>query len=133
MKNFADRLVRRIAELDNPTVMGLDPKLDYIPAHLIEEAKAEFPDDREKATAHAIWLFNKALIDAVYDIVPAIKPQFAYYELYGIEALKVLDKTVKYAQEKGLETAAWTVDIPVFSDILSLFGIKYITTNRIYP
>ena len=102
MKNFADRLVRRIAELDNPTVMGLDPKLDYIPAHLIEEAKAEFPDDREKATAHAIWLFNKALIDAVYDIVPAIKPQFAYYELYGIEALKVLDKTVKYAQEKGM-------------------------------
>ena len=43
MKNFADRLVRKIAELDNPTVMGLDPKLDYIPSHLIEEARAEYP------------------------------------------------------------------------------------------
>ncbi|SCW28181.1 orotidine-5'-phosphate decarboxylase [Ruminococcaceae bacterium YRB3002] len=102
MRNFADLLVRRIAELENPTVMGLDPKLEYIPQKLIDEAIAEFPDDGQKATAHAIWLFNKALIDAVYDIVPAIKPQLAYYELYGIEALKVLDKTVKYAQSKDM-------------------------------
>ena len=102
MKNFADSLVRKIAELNNPTVMGLDPKLDYIPEFLIEQAKSEYPDDSEKATAHAIWLFNKALIDAVCDIVPAIKPQEAFYEFYGIEALKVLDRTVKYAQEKGI-------------------------------
>ena len=102
MKNFADSLVRKIAELNNPTVMGLDPKLDYIPEFLIEQAKSEYPDDSEKATAHAIWLFNKALIDAVCDIVPAIKPQFAYYELYGIEAIKVLNETIKYAQSKGM-------------------------------
>ena len=102
MKNFADQLVRKIAELDNPTVMGLDPKLDYIPQFLIDQAKSEFPDDDEKATAQAIWLFNKALIDAVCDIVPAIKPQFAYYELYGIEAIKVLNKTIEYAQSKGM-------------------------------
>ncbi len=102
MKNFADQLVRRIAELDNPTVMGLDPKLDYIPQLLIDQAKDEYPDDMEKASAHAIWLFNKALIDAVCDIVPAIKPQFAYYELYGIEAVKVLNKTIEYAQSKEM-------------------------------
>ena len=102
MRNFADELVRRIAELDNPTVMGLDPKLEYIPQVLIDEAVREYPDDASKATAHAIWLFNKALIDAVYDIVPAIKPQLAYYELYGIEALKVLNKTIQYAQSKGM-------------------------------
>ncbi|MCR5061325.1 MAG: orotidine-5'-phosphate decarboxylase [Saccharofermentans sp.] len=102
MKNFADQLVRRIAELDNPTVMGLDPKLEYIPQFLIDQAKDEYPDDMEKASAHAIWLFNKALIDAVCDIVPAIKPQFAYYELYGIEAVKVLNKTIEYAQSKGM-------------------------------
>ncbi|MBR2530789.1 MAG: orotidine-5'-phosphate decarboxylase [Lachnospiraceae bacterium] len=102
MRNFADELVRRIAELDNPTVMGLDPKLEYIPQVLIDEAVREHPDDASKATAHAIWLFNKALIDAVYDIVPAIKPQLAYYELYGIEALKVLNKTIQYAQSKGM-------------------------------
>ena len=102
MKNFADQLVRRIAELDNPTVMGLDPKLEYIPQLLIDQAKDEYPDDMEKASAHAIWLFNKALIDAVCDIVPAIKPQFAYYELYGIEAVKVLNKTIEYAQSKGM-------------------------------
>ena len=102
MKNFADQLVRRIAELDNPTVMGLDPKLEYIPQLLIDQAKDEYPDDMEKASAHAIWHFNKALIDAVCDIVPAIKPQFAYYELYGIEAVKVLNKTIEYAQSKGM-------------------------------
>ena len=102
MRNFADELVRRIAELDNPTVMGLDPKLEYIPQVLIDEAVREYPDDASKATAHAIWLFNKALIDAVYDIVPAIKPQLAYYELYGIEALKVRNKTIQDAQSKGM-------------------------------
>ena len=102
MRNFADDLVRKIAELDNPTVMGLDPKLDYIPQFLIDKAVAEYPDNAEKATAYAIWLFNKALIDAVCDIVPAIKPQFAYYELYGIEAIKVLNDTIKYAQSKGM-------------------------------
>ncbi len=102
MRNFADALVRKIAALDNPTVMGLDPKLEYIPQFLIDEAVNEYPDDAAKATAHAIWLFNKALIDAVYDIIPAIKPQLAYYELYGIEALKVLNKTIQYAQNKGM-------------------------------
>jgi len=102
MRNFADRLVTRIADLNNPTVMGLDPKLEYIPKSIIDKALLMYPDDVEVATAEAIWMFNQALIDATYDIVPAIKPQEAFYEFYGIEALKVLDRTVKYAQEKGM-------------------------------
>lgn len=102
MRNFADRLTDKIAEFNNPTVMGLDPKLDYIPEFIKDEATAKFPDEPEKATAEALFQFNKALIDATYDIIPAIKPQHAYYEMYGIEALKALDATIKYAQEKGM-------------------------------
>jgi len=100
--NFADKLVRKIAEFNNPTVMGLDPKLDYIPQFIIDDAQAKFPDNAEKATAEAIFQFNKALIDATYDIIPAIKPQFAYYEMYGIEAIKALKATIEYAQSKGM-------------------------------
>ena len=102
MKNFSDTLVRRIAELDNPTVLGLDPKIDYIPQFIKDHAESIFPDEPMKSTAKALWLFNKALIDATCDINPAIKVQFAYYELYGSEALKTLALTVRYAQKKGM-------------------------------
>ncbi len=102
MKNFSDELVRAIARFDNPTVMGLDPKLEYIPEFIIEHAESLFPDEPEKAAAKALWLFNKALIDAVHDIIPAIKVQFAYYELYGQQAIKTLALTIKYAQSKGM-------------------------------
>lgn len=102
MRNFADRLTAHIAELDNPTVMGLDPKLDYIPASILEKWMREYPDKPQKATASAIYEFNRTLIDAVCDIVPAIKPQFAYYEMYGTKAIKVLKKTIEYAQSKGM-------------------------------
>jgi len=101
MKNFADALVRAIAEKNNPTVMGLDPRLEYIPEHIIEKANLNF-DDPETSTAQAILMFNKELIDAVQDIVPAIKPQFAYYEMYGIEGLRALKATIDYAKSKGM-------------------------------
>ena len=102
MKNFSDELVRKIAGMENPTVLGLDPKLDYIPDFIKEHAEQIFPEESAKATAKAIWLFNKALIDATYDIVPAIKVQYAYYEMYGIEALKTMLLTIRYAQKKGM-------------------------------
>ena len=102
MRNFSDELVRNIARLDNPTVIGLDPKLDYIPEFIIEHAESLFPDEPEKAAAKAIWLFNKSLIDAVYDIIPAVKVQFAYYEMYGPQAIKTLSLTIRYAQSKGM-------------------------------
>ena len=102
MKNFADLLCGKIAELNNPTVMGLDPKLEYIPQFIIDEAKENFPDDEEMAACEAIFEFNKALIDAVCDIIPAIKPQIAYYEMYGICGLEAFLETVDYAKSKGM-------------------------------
>ena len=101
MRNFADRLVEAIAAKNNPTVMGLDPKLEYIPDSIIEKANGLF-DVPARSTAEAILMFNKGLIDAVCDIVPAVKPQSAYYELYGIEGMRVLDATIEYAQSKGM-------------------------------
>ncbi len=93
-----DRLIKKIVETGNPTVVGLDPKLDYVPGFIKEKAFAEKGATLEGA-AEALWQFNKAIIDAVYDIVPAIKPQAAYYEMYGWQGVQTLYKTVKYAQE----------------------------------
>lgn len=102
MRNFSDELVRKIAEMENPTVLGLDPKLDYIPDFIKEHAEQIFPEEAAKATAKALWLFNKAIIDSTCDIVPAVKVQYAYYEMYGIEALKTMLLTIRYAQKKGM-------------------------------
>lgn len=102
MRNFADRLTDRIAKLKNPTVMGLDPKLDYLPGDLLTEWRNEVPNNNQQATAMALFDYNRLLIDAVYDIIPAIKPQFAYYEMYGIHGIQALIKTIKYAQDKGM-------------------------------
>ena len=102
MKNFADSLVRKIDEVNNPTVIGLDPKLDYIPDHIKHYAEQLFPEEATKATAKAIWLFNKEIIDHTYDIVPALKLQFAYYEMYGVDAIKTMLLTARYAQRKGM-------------------------------
>ena len=101
MRNFADSLVRRIDELENPTVVGLDTKLDYIPQHIKDYAENLFPEEPTKATAKAIWLFNKEIIDQTFDIAPAIKLQYAYYEMYGYDALKTMLLTARYAQKKG--------------------------------
>ena len=102
MRNFADSLVRRIDELENPTVVGLDTKLDYIPQHIKDYAESLFPEEPTKATAKAIWLFNKEIIDQTCDIVPAVKLQYAYYEMYGYDAIKTMLLTARYAQRKGM-------------------------------
>lgn len=96
-----DRLIDKIKEMKNPTVVGLDPKLDYIPSFLKEKY---FLQDGEtlKSAAKAIFKFNQAIIDEIYDIVPAIKPQAAYYEMYGYFGMKTLEKTIKYAKLKGM-------------------------------
>ena len=96
-----DRLIKRIQETGNPSVAGLDPKLDYVPAFIREK---HFAADGMtlKAAANAIKEFNFALIDALADVVPAIKPQAAYYEMYGYEGVRVLAETIAYAQSKHL-------------------------------
>lgn len=96
-----DRLIEKIAEKQNPTVAGLDPKLDYVPEYLKEKAFEKYGETM-KGAAKALWWFNKGLIDALWDIVPAVKPQAAYYEMYGYAGMKTLYKTQEYAKSKGL-------------------------------
>lgn len=96
-----DRLIEKIAELQNPTVAGLDPKLDFIPEQVQKEAFGRFGPSLEGA-AEALYLFNVALIDALCDIVPAVKPQCAYYEMYGWPGVRALERTIAYARSKGM-------------------------------
>ncbi len=96
-----DVLIEKIKEKNNPTVAGLDPKLDYVPEAMKEKAFKEYGETFAGA-AKAILEFNKTLIDSLYDIVPAVKPQAAYYEMYGIEGIKCLKETVDYAKSKGM-------------------------------
>ena len=96
-----DRLIEKIVEKQNPTVAGLDPKLDYIPSYIKEEAFAKYGKTLEGA-AEALLVYNKGLIDALCDVVPAIKPQAAYYEMYGWQGVKTLAETIRYAQSKGM-------------------------------
>ena len=95
------RLIEKIAQMQNPSVVGLDPLLDYIPQHIKDESFAKYGNTFDGA-ADAILTFNKAIIDAVCDIVPAVKPQAAYYEMYSWQGMRTLCETVKYAQEKGM-------------------------------
>lgn len=96
-----DQLIEKIKQKGNPTVAGLDPKLDYLPDEMKKRAFDKYGETFEGA-ANAIFEFNKELIDSLYDIVPAVKPQSAYYEMYGIEGIKCLKKTIDYAKEKGM-------------------------------
>jgi orotidine-5'-phosphate decarboxylase len=98
---FVDRLITQIKRFDNPTVAGLDPRLDYVPAAIRNEAFRLYGNNFRGA-AEAIIVFNKRLIDALCDIVPAVKPQLAYYEMYGIEGIRAFYETCRYAREKGM-------------------------------
>ncbi len=98
---FIDKLIESIKEKNNPTVVGLDPKIEYVPSFIKEKAFKEFGVTL-KGAAQAIIQFNKQLVDAVYDKVPAVKPQLAYYEMYGIEGMIAFDETCRYAGSKGL-------------------------------
>lgn len=96
-----DRLIAAIARTKNPTVVGLDPTLAMIPPFILEPMLAEFEDPFEGA-AEAVIEFNKQLIDALYDIIPAVKPQSAYYEALGWQGVRALEHTICYAKKKGL-------------------------------
>lgn len=96
-----DRLIRLIDEKQNPTVVGLDPKLDYIPEDIRGRAFREHGQTLRGA-AQAVLEFNKGLIDALADLIPAVKPQVAYYEQFGWEGMRVFAETVEYAQSRGL-------------------------------
>lgn len=96
-----DVLISKIQEKKNPTIAGLDPRWEYIPEHIQAEAVAAHGKTAQ-AVGAALTAFNKGLIDALCDIVPAVKPQSAYYEMYGLSGLKALAETISYAREKGM-------------------------------
>jgi len=96
-----DILIDKIKAKNNPSVAGLDPKVDYVPKYIREKCYNEYGINLRGA-AEAIWEYNKGLIDALYDVVPAVKPQSAYYEMYGLVGEEVLSRTINYAKEKGL-------------------------------
>jgi len=96
-----NKLIAKIQKTQAPIVVGLDPMLDYIPAHVKEKAFAEFGETLEGA-AEAIWQFNKEIVDKTYDLIPAVKPQIAMYEQFGVEGLKAYQRTVDYCHSKDL-------------------------------
>ena len=96
-----NKLVAEIKKKDAPVVVGLDPMLGYVPEHLTKKAFEEFGETLEGA-AEAIWQYNKGIVDAVYDLIPAVKPQIAMYEQFGIPGMMAFKKTVDYCKEKGL-------------------------------
>ena len=96
-----NKLVQKIKKLNAPIVVGLDPMLSYVPQHIQKKAYKEYGETL-KGAGEAIWQFNKAIIDATADLIPAVKPQIAMYEQFGIEGLKAFEKTVKYAKEKDI-------------------------------
>ena len=140
-----NKLISNIRKTNAPIVVGLDPMLNYIPEHIQKKAFAEFGETLEGA-AEAIWQYNKGIVDATCDLIPAVKPQIAMYEQFGIEGLKVFQKTVDYCKSKdlvviadikrgdiGSTSAAYAVGhlgkVAVGSKTYSVFGEDFATVN----
>lgn len=92
-----DELINKIKEMNNPTVIGLDPRYEFVP----DEIKKKY-DESESGISKACLDFNKNLIDSVCDIIPAVKPQAAFYEALGLNGLETMKETIKYAKTKGM-------------------------------
>lgn len=95
------KLIANIKKTNAPVVVGLDPMPGFIPEHIAKKAYAEFGETLEGA-AEAVWQYNKAIVDAIYDLIPAVKPQIAMYEQFGLPGLAVFKKTIDYCKEKDL-------------------------------
>lgn len=139
------QLIEKIQKTKAPICVGLDPMLGYIPEHIVKNAFGEYGETL-KGAAEAIWQYNKAIVDATCDLIPAVKPQIAMYEQFGIEGLMVYKKTVDYCQEKGLvvigdvkrgdigsTSAAYATGhlghVQVGSQSLAGFDTEFITVN----
>lgn len=96
-----DTLIEKIRKTNAPIVVGLDPMLKYIPSHIKEEAFGQLGQTLEGA-AEAIYRYNTGIVDAVCDLIPAVKPQIAMYEQFGIPGLAAYLKTIEYCRQKGL-------------------------------
>jgi len=139
------QLIEKIRKTKAPVCVGLDPMLSYIPEHIVKKALKDHGETL-KGAAEAVWQFNKEIIDHTFDLVPAVKPQIAMYEQFGIEGLMVYKRTVDYCKEKGLvvigdvkrgdigsTSAAYAAGhlghIQVGSRTLSGLGADFITVN----
>ena len=100
-----DSLQEKIIQKKNPTVAGLDPRPEQIPPHILKEAYGRYGETLEGA-AQAVWQFNQGLMDALCDVVPAVKPQAAYFEMLGWRGMKVMEDVMAYAKNKGLYVIA---------------------------
>lgn len=96
-----NKLIDRIQKTHAPVVAGLDPMLSYVPEHVQKRAYAEYGETLRGA-AEAIWQFNREIVDHICDLIPAVKPQIAMYEQFGVEGLITFQKTVEYCKKKGL-------------------------------
>lgn len=140
-----NQLVANIQKTGAPIVVGLDPMLNYIPEQVQQKAFAEYGETLEGA-AEAIWQFNKEIVDKTYDLIPAVKPQIAMYEQFGLPGLAAFKKTVDYCKEKGLvvigdikrgdigsTSAAYAVGhigkVKVGSKIYAPFDEDFVTVN----
>ncbi|ACL69695.1 orotidine-5'-phosphate decarboxylase [Halothermothrix orenii] len=104
MKSFIDRLIEKVKKKRSHVCVGLDPHLEQLPKHLMNKAREKVKGDnsRQVALGLAIWWFNKTIIDNIYDIAVAVKPQVAFYEKVGSSGMLALKETVQYARQKGL-------------------------------
>lgn len=140
-----NQLVEKIKKTQAPIVVGLDPMMNYIPDQIKEAAFKEYGETLEGA-AEAIFQYNKGIVDAVYDLIPAVKPQIAMYEQFGVEGVKAFKRTVDYCKEKGLvvigdvkrgdigsTSEAYAVAhlgrVSVGSQMLTPFGEDFATVN----
>lgn len=96
-----NKLVERIRRTNAPIVVGLDPMMKFVPEHIQKKAFSEYGETLEGA-GEAVWQYNKELIDHIYDLIPAVKPQIAMYEQFGIPGLAAFKRTIDYCKEKGL-------------------------------
>lgn len=107
MKNFGDKVIEAVKKKGNPICVGLDPRLSKIPEVLKRAIAMKFQDGSPTTiAAETIFAFNKEIIDAVFDLVPVVKLQIAFYEIFGSEGIRVYEETLKYAKSKGLLTIA---------------------------
>ena len=139
------KLIANIQRTNAPIVVGLDPMMKFIPEHICKRAFAEFGETLEGA-AEAVWQYNKAIVDEIYDLIPAVKPQIAMYEQFGIPGLLTFKRTVDYCREKGLVVigdvkrgdigstssayaAAHLGNVQVGGSLLTPFGEDFATVN----
>lgn len=140
-----NQLIEKIKQTKAPVVVGLDPMLSYVPQHITKKAFEEYGETLEGA-AEAIWQFNKGIVDAVWDLIPAVKPQIAMYEQFGVPGVAAYEKTVDYCKSKGLvvigdvkrgdigsTSAAYAVGhlgrVQVGESRLTAFGEDFATVN----